>query len=307
MSYLVGGIGYALIGFVVFLAIRSRRSRAKYAESLFSGKKASSSDLTDPGRPPIAKFGFRPIDWVFPFFTGGISLFFSFSLAKKRQAKRQEKINRLWGDYKTWLRRDQEPFKGIGYLFEGGSLVSDSNGVVLEEARQGNVTTTTEGDIRLRGSTGTVGVGGSVGGIGIGVASSESRMSGTLNSKGTSSVGSDVARGIDNGQLIAGTNGLNFIGNLQTRNIPLDDIVNTRRDSNVLLVSAKSLQTTQRFRFKDPFAVRVFEYALSVASQTKDFPNVGTISAELESEAREHVAKSLSSLKQRIQEVTSAA
>ena len=307
VSYLVGGIFYALVGFVVFLAIRSRRNRLGYAASLFSDEDRPSLALTDFGRPPMVMGGFRAIDWVLPFFTSGISLFFSFSLKKKRQTGHQEKMNKFWSEYKIWQQRQQEPFGGFGYLFENGSLVTDSDGVVLEEARQGDVTTTTEGDIRLRGSTGTVGVGGSIGGIGIGVASSESRMSGTLNSKGTSSVGSDVARGIDSGQLIAGTNGLNFVGNLQTRNIPLDDIINTRRDGKVLLVSAKSLTATQRFRFKDPFAVRVFEHALYVASQTKKFPSTKAISEELESEANEHVANSLTSLKLRIREVASAA
>jgi len=116
-----------------------------------------------------------------------------------------------------------------------------------------------------------------------------------------------VARDIDSGQLIVAKDGLNFIGNLQHRNIPLADIINTRRNHDVILVSAKALSAIQRFRFKDPFAVRVFEHALYVAVQTKKFPSAKTISEELESEAHEHVATSLASLKVRIREVASAA
>jgi len=307
VSYVVAGIGYAVIALVIFLVIRSRRSRQKNASSIFSEEKESPSALNSLGSAPRVKGGFRAIDWILPFFTAGISLIFSFHFLKQRREENQKKLDRLWAEYLNWRNRAQEPFAGFDYLFNGDSLVSDANGVVLEEARQGDTTTVAKGDIRLRGGTSTVGVGVGVGALGVGVASSQTSLSGTLNSEGKSTVGKDVARDIDKGQLIAGQGHLNFLGNLQTRDIPLEDLLNVRRDFHVVLVSARSLPVTQRFRFIDRFEAQVFEHALSGFLKAQELPSAASLVGEMESAAQEYVQEKLNNLEEKMRRIVAGA
>lgn len=137
-------------------------------------------------------------------------------------------------------------------------------------------------------------------GVGVGGGSGSTRMSGSLSSTGVSKKGQDRATDIDVGQLTLRAEALQFVGRLQVRDIPTDSIIQVFRERGTLLVGSKSSSLVQRFRFKDAFEAIAFERALTELLESKRFPDMVELAAQLAPEARESLDRELDTIEKRM-------
>jgi hypothetical protein len=241
--------------------------------------------------------------WVIALFTYGLSLAVTVPLANQRRTEAQRKIDGLWEEYSKLSKLERERLSGYGHLLEPQAVVSTAGGVVLQEARQGDTVTKTDGDIKLRGGTGTVGVGVAIGPVGIGGAQSNTSLKGTMSSTGVTITGQDRASDIDEGQLKFVPAGLQFVGKLQVRELPVDTILNVSSDGSVLIVASTVSSFAQRFRFKESFEREVFDTAISAAIRNSKFPDMAQLEKDLVTIAANYVAMRKSSLEDQMRKL----
>lgn len=287
ITFFIGVAAVALVSFFLW-----KRKSAEYG-SLEAHEAVGESS-------PQARSRHKWYHWIFAVFTAGISLALTIPSANAKRREAQKKIDALWKEHKNLSRGESDRLSGYGYLLQPAAVVSAPGAVILQEARQGDTVTKTDGDIKLRGSTGTIGVGVGIGPIGIGGASSNTTMSGKINSTGISSTGKDRASDIDKGQLKFGSAGLQFVGKLQVRDLPIATVLQVISDGSVLVIASTVSSFAQRFRFKDDFEREVFDEAISSAIQNGSFPDLVQLEKAFVTKAATYVATRKSSLEEKM-------
>jgi len=287
IGFFIGVTAVALVAFYLW-----KRRSAEYGPPEVHEAVGESS--------PQARSRHKWYHWIIAVYTVGISLLLTLPSANAKRREAQKKIDALWKEHKNLSRGESERLSGYGYLLEPAAIVSAPSAVILQEARQGDTVTKTDGDIKLRGSTGTIGVGVGIGPIGIGGASSNTTMSGKISSTGVSSTGKDKARDIDEGQLKFGPAGLQFVGKLQVRDLPIDTVLQVISDGSVLVVASSVSSFAQRFRFNDDFEREVFDEAIASTIRTGSFPDLAQLEKAFVTKAATHVATRKSSLEEKM-------
>lgn len=286
-AFLLGVAAVALVAFYLW-----KRRSAEYG-SLEAHEAVGESS-------PQARSRHKWYHWIFAVFTAGISLALTIPSANAKRRDAQKKIDSLWKEHNNLSRGESDWLSGYGYLLQAAAVVSAPSAVILQEARQGETVTKADGDIKLRGSTGTIGVGVGIGPIGIGGASSSTTMSGKISSTGVSSTGKDRASDIDEGQLKFGPAGLQFVGKLQVRDLPIDTVLQVISDGSVLVVASSVSSFAQRFRFTDEFEREVFDEAISSAIHNGSFPDLAQLEKAFVTKAATHVTTKKSSLEEKM-------
>lgn len=94
--------------------------------------------------PPIARLRHNWGLWLVGFITGGLSLAITLPSAFSKRKTAQRKIDQLWKSYSLLSTKLRDDGLWNPHLFGSSSMASSHGEVVLEEAREGLTTTTTD-------------------------------------------------------------------------------------------------------------------------------------------------------------------
>jgi len=244
--------------------------------------------------------------WLFALMSFGFSLLISVPLALRKKSSNEKELSQLLAQHRLSVTDLAAPLTRVAHLLEDDAVVSSPTGVDLQEARQGDAVTKSEGEIKMRGKTETLGAGVGIGPVGVGIGFSDSRLKGSLNSTAVTTIGEDRAVAIDKGQLRLSKNGLEFVGRLQVRALPIEDLLNVSTDNFVLVVAARSMTTAQRFRFYEHLEVHLFHAVLKEAITQGKFPDLADLKGTLESLAAASIQDHVDSLERKIRQIAPA-